>query len=85
MGGNGFAVSIMRIIRAEFENEHARILKQNPYELFDERAIRKKARPGDIAVDNIDPVFLTLGSKTQGAREGTQIAPAEAGHRNCMQ
>ena len=49
------------------------------------RAIRKKARPGDIAVDNIDPVFLTLGSKTQGAREGTQIAPAEAGHRNCMQ
>ena len=71
----GFAVSIMRMIRAELENEHARILKQNPDELFDERAIRKKARPGDIAVDNIDPVFLTLVSKTQGAREGTQIAP----------
>jgi hypothetical protein len=42
MGGNGFAVSIMRIIRAEFENEHARILKQNPDELFDERAISRE-------------------------------------------
>jgi hypothetical protein len=71
----GFAVSIMRMVRAELEREHARILKQNPDELFDERTIRKNARPGDIAVDNIDPVFLTLASKAQGAPEGRRIAP----------
>ena len=50
-------------LRAELENEHARILKQNPDELFDEQAIREKAQPGDIAVDNTDPVFLTIASR----------------------
>ena len=59
----GFAVSTMRRLRLDLENEHARILKQNPDELFNEQAIRAKAQPGDIAVDNTDPVFLTIASR----------------------
>jgi hypothetical protein len=59
----GFAVATLRRLRLDLEKEHARILKQNPDELFDEQEIRKNAQPGDIAVDNTDPVFLTIVSK----------------------
>ena len=59
----GFAVSIMRRVRPNLESEHARILRQPPDKLFDMEAIWAKARPGDIGVDNTDPVFLTLASK----------------------
>jgi hypothetical protein len=54
----GFALSIMRRIRLDLEREHARILRQSPEKLFDQQTIRAAARPGDIAVDNTDPVFL---------------------------
>jgi hypothetical protein len=63
----GFAVSIMRCVRVDLEREHARILRQDPKELFDWEAIRATAREGDIAVDNTDPVFLTLASKEERA------------------
>jgi hypothetical protein len=63
----GFAVSIMRRVRPDLEKEHARFLRQDPVELFDQRAIRARAREGDIAVDNTDPVFLTLASKEERA------------------
>jgi hypothetical protein len=56
----GFAVSVMRRVRPELAREHARILRQDPDQLFDWEAIRKNARPGDLAVDNTDPVFLTV-------------------------
>jgi hypothetical protein len=65
----GFAVSIMRRARPDLEREHARILSQCPEQLFDQQVIRARARPGDIAVDNTDPVFLTVASKAQGAPE----------------
>jgi hypothetical protein len=69
----GFAVSIMRRIRLDLEREHARILQQCPDKLFDQQAIRSRARPGDIAVDNTDPVFLTIAPKKQrAADEGGQ-------------
>src|SRR5713101_7256037 len=58
----GFAVSIMRRVRPDLEREHARILRQHPDKLFDQQAIRARARPGDIAVDNVDPVVLTVAS-----------------------
>ena len=38
-----FAVSIMRRVRADLEREHARILRQDPKELFDWEAIRIEA------------------------------------------
>jgi len=55
-----FAVTAMRRVRVELEKEHARILNQDPQTLFDDDAIRRKAREGDFAVDNTDPVFLTI-------------------------
>jgi hypothetical protein len=59
------AVSIMRRVRADLEREHRRILRQDPEKLFDGKTIRVRAHPGDIAVDNTDPVFLTLASKEE--------------------
>jgi hypothetical protein len=63
----GFAVAIMRRVRPALETEHARILRQDPDQLFDQEAIREAARPGDIAADNTDPVYLTVASKAQRA------------------
>jgi hypothetical protein len=74
----GSAVSIMRRVRPDLEREHARILRQDPAKLFDQQAIRARARPGDIAVDNIDPVFLTVGSKAQRAPDEAQAPPLSA-------
>jgi cytochrome c553 len=68
----GFAVSIMRRMRLDLEKEHARILRQDPVKLFDLQAIRANASPDDIAVDNTDPVFLTLASKTQRSPDDEQ-------------
>ena len=70
----GFAVSIMRRVRVDLEREHARILRQPPEKLFDYQAILAKARPGSIAVDNTDPVFLTLAS----TERAPQRAPLSA-------
>jgi len=68
----GFAVSVMRRVRPELAREHARILRQDPGQLFDWEAIRKKAKPGDLAVDNTDPVFLTVVSGARAPiKEGT--------------
>ena len=72
-----FAVSIMRRVRRDLEREHARILRQDPGKLFDWETIRARARPGDIAVDNTDPVFLTIASKAQRGPDG-QTAPLSA-------
>jgi hypothetical protein len=58
-----FAVSVMRRVRPQLEKEHARILKQDVKELFDQDQVRRTARAGDMAVDNTDPVFLTILSR----------------------
>jgi hypothetical protein len=60
----GFAVSVMRRVRPELEKQYARILKQDPKSLFDQEAIRRNAREGDMAFNNIDPVLLTIVSKS---------------------
>jgi hypothetical protein len=74
----GFAVTIMRRIRPALEREHARILRQDPEELFDQQAIRAGARPGDIYVDNTHPVFLVIASKAQRVADEPQSAPLAA-------
>jgi hypothetical protein len=74
----GFAVSIMRRVRPDLEREHARILRQDPEKLFDWETIRASAREGDIAVDNTDPVFLTLASKEKRAPDEAQTPPFSA-------
>jgi hypothetical protein len=44
----------MRRVRPALESEHVRILRQDPDKLFDQEAIRAKAREGDIYVDKGD-------------------------------
>jgi len=69
------AVSVMRRVRPALEEQHRRILLQDPNWLFDQEAIRKNARPGDHAFDNQDPVLLTIVSGS--ADPGQQGAPPE--------
>lgn len=59
----GFVVSVLRRVRPALEQQHARILQQDPAELFNQQLIVERARPGDIAVDNSDPVFLGIVSR----------------------
>jgi hypothetical protein len=70
----GFAVSIIRRVRLDLEREHARILRQDPSKLFDWQAIRARARPGDIAVHNTDPVFLRESRVAENGRCRIQIS-----------
>jgi hypothetical protein len=59
-------VKVMRQVRARLEAAHAQTLKKDPATLFDEQAIRSQAKPGMIAVDNIDPIFLVFGGDQKG-------------------
>jgi hypothetical protein len=72
----GLAVSVMRRVRSALEEQHTRILLQDPNWLFDQKAIRNNAREGDHAFDNRDPVLLTIvsGSADSSAQQG---APPE--------
>jgi hypothetical protein len=54
------------------EKHHARILKQDPFTLFDLRSIRQRAKPGTLAVDNTDPVFLVISGDQRGLLARTQ-------------
>jgi hypothetical protein len=74
----GFAVAIMRRIRPALESEHARILRQDPDKLFDQKALLAPGLPGNIAADNTDPVYLTLASKAQRPLDEIQAAPVSA-------
>jgi hypothetical protein len=65
-----FPVAVLRRLRPELEREHARILKQDPKILFDHKRIWENARPGDLYVDNTDPVFLTIVSGRDHPKEG---------------
>jgi hypothetical protein len=53
-------VKVMRQVRGKFEAAHAQTLKKDPGTLFDQKAIRAQAKPGMIATDNTDPVFLVF-------------------------
>jgi hypothetical protein len=69
----GFAVSVLRRVRFELERQHERILQESPEKLFDEEAIRARSRPGDLAVDNTDPVYLTIVSQVQRPDQGHTV------------
>ena len=70
-----FPVALLRRLRPELEREHARILRQDPAILFDEEAIRRKARPGDLYFGNTDPVLLTIVSSRPPAKGGIEAPP----------
>jgi hypothetical protein len=76
-----FPVAVLRRLRPELEREHARILKQDPKILFDQKRIRENAQPGDLYVDNTDPVFLTIVSREAHLKEGpTETLPCAVCH-----
>jgi hypothetical protein len=77
----GFAVAIMRRVRPDLEREHARILRQGP---FDPEAIRAAARPRFISADNTDPVYLTLASKAQRESDERQVGEAHPTSWACV-
>ena len=52
-------------------------LEQDPVALFDEQAVSARAKPGMIAIDNIDPVFLAFVT-TSSSSAGSQLAGAPA-------
>ena len=68
------AVALLRRVRPGLEKHHARILKQDPASLFDQFLIRQRAKPGTLAVDNTDPVFLVIASRDQQGRSSTNSA-----------
>jgi hypothetical protein len=72
----GRAVSVMRRVRSELEEEHRRVLRHDPEWLFDQEAIGRNAKPGDPAFDNKDPVLLTVvsGSSSLSDEEGALFA-----------
>jgi hypothetical protein len=74
---------VMRLVRRPFETAHAAILKKDPATLFDQKAIRANARPGMIAVNNTDPVFLAFVKVTASSvdeQDGGTAAAVCRGH-----
>ncbi len=53
-------VSILRQVRSDLETAHCETVKKDPTDLFDPKAVQAMARPGVIATDNTDPIFLAL-------------------------
>ena len=53
-------VSIFQQVRSDLEAAHRETLQKDPKVLFDPEAVRALARPGQLAVDNTAPVFLTF-------------------------
>lgn len=72
----GFAVLVMRRVRDDLKRQHARILALDPKPLFDQEAIRRNARAGDIAFNNTAPVLLTITARSAGG-PSTQNEPLE--------
>lgn len=53
-------VDILRQVRADLETAYQDTLKKDPDVLFDAKAIQALAKPGMIAPDNTDPIFLVI-------------------------
>ncbi len=60
-------IKVLRNVRRQFEAAHTQTLKKDPRVLFDRQAILAQAKPGTIATDNTDPVFLAFARLTDSA------------------
>ena len=76
---------VMRRVQRQLAAAHAEILKKDPTTLFDFEAIRAQAKPGMIATDNTDPVFLVFvkltASTVADQSGGTAIAVCRGSRR----
>jgi len=68
----GTVAALLRRLRPELEKHHARILRQPLSTLSDEQQ-RLAARPGDLVVGNLDPLFVVIVSE-QGRRRSRSVA-----------
>jgi hypothetical protein len=68
-------VLALRSVRHLLEQQHARILQQDPQSIFDVEAVKRAAGPGQLATSSTDPVFLVISS---GAEEKKSIAEAKS-------
>ncbi len=66
----GFAVAVLRHVRLDLEKHHDQVLREDPAVLFDQQQIRAQAKPGQIAVDNTNPLFLVIISRDLQNRSG---------------
>jgi hypothetical protein len=71
----GLAVSMLRRVRRDLEREHARILRQPVDQLFNQDVISTKARPGELAIANTDPVFLAVLTKSDRTPDRSKGLP----------
>ena len=74
-------VSMLRRARPALEAKHAEILRWDPAELFDEKKIRERMKPGSLPVWTTRPVFLALISNRDTPGE-LDIAVLEEGGLN---
>jgi hypothetical protein len=66
-------VRIMRQIRTDLEAAHRESLKEDPRVLFDPKLIQTMAKPGMIATDNTNPVFLAVVKLSVSVIRGGEI------------
>jgi hypothetical protein len=64
-----FAVEMLRRLRRELEEQHKKILRLDPAELFDDERIRLDAQPGSLAVNTASPIFLLIWSDQRSAND----------------
>jgi hypothetical protein len=57
-------VRIMREVRPDLQAAYGETLRKDASKLFDPEAVRAMARPGMLATDNTDPVFLAFVNLT---------------------
>jgi hypothetical protein len=69
----GVVVALLRRLRPELEEHHGRILRQPPLMLSDEQQIWAGAKPGDLAVGNLDPLYIVIVSE-EGRRRSRSVA-----------
>jgi hypothetical protein len=67
------AVALLRRLRPELEKHHALLLRQGPAVLSDQQQLLAGVRPGDMAVDNLDPLFIVIVSE-QGRTGSRSVA-----------
>ena len=68
----GTVVGLLRRLRPELEKHHTRILRQ-PLSILSDEQQRVAARPGDLVVANLDPLFVVIVSE-QGRKRSRSVA-----------
>jgi hypothetical protein len=81
----GYAVAVLRRVKPELENHHARILKQSQAVLFDDRLIHLQAKAGSLGLANTVPVFLVINSRDERDPSDSHPAAICRGERQLMQ